>query len=95
MTKSELADLIFSFLGGTCGDYDWDDVISYRQDDPEVEKWRQILNQFDTQYPSKNYNEFCNAEGREKMMKIAVMLKGEPTPEQCIQANAICPPKLD
>ncbi len=74
MTKRDLASLILSFIDGTCGPYDWEDVVSYRQEDPEVEKWRKILNEFDVKYPPSNPNEFCNAEGREEMLKMAGLL---------------------
>ncbi len=77
LTKTELSNLIVDFCDGTCGAWDWDDFVSYSHKDLEIENWRNILSEFDVLYPSGSPNEYCNAEGRAEMLRIAKILKGE------------------
>lgn len=77
MTKLELAQLLESFIDGTCGRWEWDDFTSIRQKDPEIEKWRQELTLFDEKYPRRVATEFCNSEGSDEMLRIAKLLREE------------------
>ncbi len=77
MTKLEFAQLLESFIDGTCGRWDWDDFISITQKDAEIEKWRQELNLFDEKYPRRVETEFCNSEGRDEMLRIAKLCREE------------------
>ncbi len=81
MTKLELAQLLESFIDGTCGRWDWDDFTSIRQKDAEMEKLRLELSSFDEKYPRRVETEFCNSEGRDEMLRIAKLLREQASHE--------------
>ncbi|MDD3020689.1 MAG: hypothetical protein PHX61_06880 [Alphaproteobacteria bacterium] len=73
-TKLELASLIRSFVDGSCGEWDWDDFISIKQKDSEIEKVRLELIRIRTNYPAIKKTEYCNEDGTRKLLEIAQTL---------------------
>jgi hypothetical protein len=77
VNKRELANLIKSFLNGTCGNWDWDDFTSVKQRDVAVEKIRQEILDFPDIYPAQVPTEWCNEEGRKALLAIAEAISSE------------------
>jgi len=75
MTKTEVANLIISFLDNTCGGWDWDDFISIKLKDPELETVRQECMAVADAYPATNQSAYCNKNGIEVLRSIANKLK--------------------
>lgn len=63
MRKDELANLIEAFLNGTCGEWDWDDFISVKQSDPEIEEIRLRCANLPWEFPSARPDEYCSDKG--------------------------------
>jgi hypothetical protein len=78
INKCELANLIKSFLDGSCGEWDWDDFTSVKQSNPDIEKIRQRLVNIRDEYPPVKPTEYCNEVGMQEMLAIANQLKSTP-----------------
>lgn len=74
MKKVELKKLILDFINDESGEWDWDDFISIKQNDPEIEEIRQFCLNLPENYPSPNPNEYCNEDGVIELKKIAEKL---------------------
>lgn len=74
--KKEIATLIKSFVDGTTNNkWAWDDFVSIRQRDPEIESIRQRILKIDKDYPPTKPNEYCNDEGARALLAIAESLE--------------------
>ncbi len=76
MRKEEVADLIDSFLDGSCGEWDWDDFMYAKLDDPELKDVQARCAGLPEAYPPGHPGEYCGAEGLEVMRGIAARLRG-------------------
>ena len=74
MTKEQIAQLIRSFVDGSCGEWAWDDFTSVRQSDNELEEVRQRILKIPDKYPSTHPNVWTNDEGIQALLEIAEML---------------------
>jgi hypothetical protein len=77
MTRTKLADLLEGFVNGTCNDWEWDDFISVRQKDPEIEKIRQRCEILGVEFPPKKPHEYCNDDGAAVLMNYVRQLRDE------------------
>ena len=63
MTKAEAAKYIEDFLLGRGGAWDWDDFISIRLNNPELENVRLRCGSLPESYPPEKPGQYCNEEG--------------------------------
>ena len=63
MTKKEIADLIEAFIDGRSGDWDWDDFISIKQSDPEIESIRSKCAKLPEKFPPTVKGHYCAPDG--------------------------------
>lgn len=63
MRKDELADLIEAFVNGTSGEWDWDDFISVKQTDPQIEEIRRKCANVPLEFPPTRPGEYCSEGG--------------------------------
>ena len=75
MNKTEIAKLIDSFLDGSCGEWDWDDFISVRLKDRELEDIRQRCAEVEDKFPPTRQYEWCSDEGERVLRGIADELR--------------------
>jgi len=72
-----VADLIDRFLDGDVGPYEWDDFCSYRQLTSEMELLRVESAKIETEFPATTSDQWCSAEGIERLRGIALRLRNE------------------
>jgi hypothetical protein len=63
MTKNEIADLIEAFIDGRSGDWDWDDFISIKQADPEIDSIRAQCAKIPEIFPPTEKGYYCAPDG--------------------------------
>lgn len=77
-STEELVHLIDRFVDGPlCHEMEWDDFVSWKNDNPHVEEIRGRITEFEPLFFSQNRDDrirFCNELIKERN-KIAVMLK--------------------
>jgi len=76
MTIKEAADRIEAFANGTAGPWDWDDFISIRQKDPEVEAVRQKCVAIADEFPPTEPRKYCSDAGMQALRDLAADLHG-------------------
>ena len=69
-TKQEVADLIKRFVNGTIGKWEWDDFMSVKASDPEVERIRVVCSTLPDKYPTADGKGYCNQEGEAILLKL-------------------------
>jgi len=74
VNKKELAKLIDSFLDGSAREWEWDDFISVKQVDPEIEQIRQKCIALPKEFPPTEPRTYCNIEGMNVLKSIAEKL---------------------
>jgi hypothetical protein len=70
-TKATIRRVIENFLNRTGGNWDFDDFISIRLRDPELERVRRIAAELPDRFPPDLTGGYCNSEGREVLRKLA------------------------
>ncbi|MGI8654937.1 MAG: hypothetical protein ACR2LC_06935 [Pyrinomonadaceae bacterium] len=75
MTKQEVADLIESFLNGTCGIWEWDDFISLTHKDPMIEAVSVRCASIPSEFPPLEKGHYCGTGGEVKLKQIAQSLR--------------------
>jgi len=73
--QKDAANIIESFLNGTCGPYDWDDFTSLKSSDPIVEEIRKKCMTIPSQFPPKHHSEYCNTAGVQALHQFASALR--------------------
>jgi hypothetical protein len=73
-TKDEVAKLIENFVNGSGGPWDWDDFISVRVADEELEAIRIECVRTQSEYPG-GPNQWCNEQGLEVLRSLAEQLR--------------------
>jgi hypothetical protein len=73
-TKDEVAKAIEDFVNGTGGRWDWDDFISVRIADEELEGIRIQCLRTQSEYPG-GPNRWCNDEGLEVLRNLARQIR--------------------
>ena len=64
ITKADIRRTIEEFLAGAGGRWDWDDFISIRLKDPDLERVRRIAAALPEQFPPDLTGGYCNDESR-------------------------------
>jgi hypothetical protein len=70
ISKADVRRTIAEFLAGTGGRWDWDDFISIRLKDPELERVRQIAGALPGRFPPDLTGGYCSDEGREVLRQL-------------------------
>ncbi len=63
MTRTEVADVIESFLDGSCGRWDWDDFLHTKLNDSELERIQIRCANLPQEFPPTEQGHYCDAEG--------------------------------
>ena len=76
VTKREIADLIVRFVDGSVGDHEWDDFISVRFKDPEIEAIRIKVLKIEAEYPPPKaplfgLSPWCSDAGGQALKQLA------------------------
>ena len=77
LTKEEVVNIIEDFINDRGGQWDWDDFISIKLRDPELERIRLICVELPDKYPPTGKRQYCNLQGMELLKDIIVNLKGK------------------
>jgi hypothetical protein len=75
LERQKIAALIRAFANGTCAEWDWDDFISVRQQDPVLEQVRQQLLAIPDTFPPCHADAWCNDQGSHSLLMIAEALE--------------------
>ena len=75
MTPIEAANVIEAFLAGTGADWDWDDFMHAKIEDPRVDAIRQSCNEIDGIYPGQRAGEYCGPKGEVIMRALVKELR--------------------
>ena len=75
MTKHDIANLIERFVSNNCDIWEWDDFISIKQANPEIEKIRLYCADIINIYPSLCHKYYCSQEGIQKLKEYAILIK--------------------
>lgn len=74
-TNKEAASIIRRFVKGTCGPYEWDDLESINQTNPEVEIAINLCWYYATKFPAANKTEYCGRIADKFFLRIADALE--------------------
>ncbi len=75
VTKKAVADLIRRFIDGSCGPREWDDFISVRTTDSEIESVRKECASLPERFPpAPNSGAYCDSDGMSRLQEIATRL---------------------
>ena len=75
MTRTEIADLIQSFLDGSCSEWDWDDFLHTPLNDPEFQAVQNQCAALPLDYPPTESGHYTNSEGTEVLKNIVSHLR--------------------
>jgi hypothetical protein len=75
MTPIHMADVIEGFVDATLYYWGWDDFMSIRLDDPDLEKIRQRCIDVDREFPPTGGDGYCNKEGVAWLLEAARTLR--------------------
>ena len=76
MTLEEAADSIEKFVNHAGGPWDWDDFISIRQKDPELEAIRLKCVSVADEFPPPDRRKYCSDAGVEALRNLLKELRG-------------------
>jgi hypothetical protein len=63
MSKLEVAEQLDSFLSGRGENWDWDDFMSVKINDPELDRIRVLCAGLPKKYPAQIQGAYCNDQG--------------------------------
>ena len=66
-----IADTIEKFVTGTCGQWDWDDLISIASPDPYLRHIQEQCNIMQDRFPADEKGRYCNEEGCKALLLLA------------------------
>lgn len=69
--RAQVSDLLRRYANGGVGSYEFDDFISTRQADQELEYVRRELISLPERFPPGHEGQYCNQEGRTIIMELA------------------------
>ncbi len=75
LSREEVVTIIEDFINDKGGKWDWDDFISIKLKDPELERIRLICVELPDTHPPSGKGQYCNFEGIELLKKILLSLK--------------------
>jgi hypothetical protein len=76
-TREEVADILEDFVSGKGGNWDWDDFISFRIADSELERIREHCANLDSEHPSDK-GRYCSEKGLEVIRDYIKLLRNVP-----------------
>ena len=74
-TLKESADIIDSFLDGSCSAYDWDDFVSISSQIPLIKEVKDYCANSSFRYPPIIESQWCNEEGFRKLGMLAKCIR--------------------
>jgi len=75
MSPSDVADIIERFIEGKGTDWEWDDFISIRIHNSELDKIRIRCSQLDKEFPAKQAGQYTNDQGLEVLRNYVIYLR--------------------
>ena len=75
LTREEVASEIETFLDGSGGTWDWDDFLSIKISDPELEAIRQRCADLPYEFPPREAGHYCSPEGAKVLRSIVRELR--------------------
>lgn len=75
MTKADVANEIAAFLDGQSGEWDWDEFISLRLSDPELDAVRLLCARLPELDPPVDRRHYCGEQGMNILARLADDLK--------------------
>jgi hypothetical protein len=75
----DAAELIESFVNGTCGPYDWDDFLEGSKKNAKLQEIREECERVEIDHPARIEHEWCNDVGAQTLLAIAARLRREST----------------
>ena len=75
MTREEVLKTIETFISGTGGKWDWDDFISIRLQNAELDTVRKRCFSVRDEFPNMDPHEYCNEEGMKVLRDLAGALR--------------------
>ena len=75
LSRTEIADTIDAFVGGTGDNWDWDDFVSVPLNDPELDEVRKEAASIPDRFPSDRSNMYCSSEGLQELLRISKRLR--------------------
>ncbi len=75
MTREEVGKVIEQFLSSTGNEWDWDDFVSVRLEDPELEQIRRSSAVLPELYPPTVNSAYCDEQGLNTLRSILKSLK--------------------
>jgi hypothetical protein len=75
LTKAQIADIIDRFLTKSDEPWDWDDFISVRQHDPDIEGIRRFCAEIREKFPPDRRGEYTGEKGRRLLRELATKLR--------------------
>ena len=76
LSKGQVANIIEDFLEGRGDTWGWDDFISTRIQDPELERVRLLCVELPDRFPPKKPEYYCSDEGLEVLRTLVTSLRG-------------------
>ena len=76
-TREEVAELIGDFLNGRGCPWDWDDFISTRIDDPELDDIRRLSGELPDLYPPEQKGLYCGERGLQVLADLRNKLRAK------------------
>jgi hypothetical protein len=75
MTREEVAKTIENFVNGTGGKWDWDDFVSIRLQDAEVDEVRKKCVAVRDEFPPSDPHQYCSEAGMKVLADLAASLR--------------------
>ena len=75
MTREEVAKTIEDFVNGTGGKWDWDDFISIRLQDAELDAVRKKCFSVRDEFPPADDRQYCSEAGMQVLRDLVVTLR--------------------
>jgi hypothetical protein len=87
LSREEVADTIETFVNGMGAECDWDDFISIRIKDPELEAVRMRCALMRDEFPPVHARQFCSEVGLETMRRIVANLRANHSAKPAENSN--------
>ena len=71
MTRLDVADLILRFVDGNSEAHEWDDFVSIRQSDHEIESLRSVCANIPIEFPPNDSLSYCSDAGIRRLRDLA------------------------
>jgi hypothetical protein len=75
--RSKIANLLNRFVRGDVTDWEFDDFLSIKNEDPILEKYRVEIGELPTRFPPNDPTHYTSSEGVRRILKISSELGAE------------------